>query len=159
MEYRHGGEIHSTSVRNMIQRGVTKDTENRDYAFVIPGYLADDDSGELLLDPSGNKIENTVQLNSGRLGYSNYYTSNDLASWDTSIFRLREISIGYSLPKTNFQNIPFERIDLTLSGRNLWYRAPNFPKYVNYDPESDGFKGDSTVPSTKRIALGVSVTF
>lgn len=159
IEYRHGGEIHSSSVRNMIQRGVTRDTENRDFAFVIPGYLADDDSGELLVDPDGNKIENTVQLNSGRLGYSNYYTSNDLASWDTSLFRLREISLGYSLRKSDYANIPFERIDFTLSGRNLWYRAPNFPKYVNYDPESDGFEGNSTVPSTKRFALGVSVTF
>ena len=158
-EYRHGGEIHSSSVRDMLQRGVTRDTENRDHSFVIPGYLADDDSGQLLLDPSGNKIPNTIQLNPGRLGFSNYYTSNDLAMWDTSIFRLREISLGYTLHEFNLGNIAFERIDFTLSGRNLWYRAPNFPKYINYDPESDGFEGDSTVPSTRRIALGISINF
>lgn len=158
-EYRHGGEIHSSSVRNMLQRGVTRDTEDRDHSFVIPGYLADDDTGELLLDPNGDKIRNSIQMNSGRLGYSNYYTSNDLATWDTSILRLREISLGYSLRQSKFKNIPFERIDFTLSGRNLWYRAPNFPKYVNYDPENDGFEGDSTIPSTRRIALGVSVNF
>lgn len=158
-EYHHGGEIHSSAVRNMLQRGVTRDTEDRDHSFVIPGYLADDDSGELLLDPNGDKIRNTIQMNSGRLGYSNYYTSNDLASWDTSIIRLREISLGYSLRKSKYKNIPFERIDFTLSGRNLWYRAPNFPKYVNYDPENDGLEGDSTIPSTRRIALGVSVNF
>lgn len=159
MEYTHGGEIYSSSVADMLQRGVAKETEDREGSFIIPGYLADDDTGEILLDGNGDQIPNTVQINSGRIGYSNYYNANDLAMWDTSIFRLREIALGYTLSPKKGERLPFQRIDFTLSGRNLWYRAPNFPKYVNYDPESDGLEGDSTVPSTKRFAFGVSVTF
>lgn len=159
IEYRHGGEIYSTAVSNMLQRGVTKDTEDRDGAFVIPGYLADDATGEPLLDSNGDQIPNTFQMNPGRISYSNYYNANDLAMWDTSIFRIREVSLGYTLTKKKGQALPFQRIDFTLSGRNLWYKAPNFPKYTNYDPESDGLEGDSTVPSTRRIALGISATF
>lgn len=159
LEYRHGGEIYSSAVSNMLQRGVTRDTEDRDAAFVIPGYLADDATGEPLLDSNGNKIPNTIQMNPGRISYSNYYNANDLAMWDTSIFRIREVSLGYTLHRKKGQALPFQRIDFTLSGRNLWYRAPNFPKYTNYDPESDGLEGDSTVPSTRRIALGVTAKF
>ena len=47
----------------------------------------------------------------------------------------------------------------TLSGRNLWFNAPDFPKYSNYDPENDNGLGDQNVPTTKRFALGVAVTF
>lgn len=159
LEYRHGGEIYSQSVKDMLQRGVAKETEDREGSFIIPGYLADENTGEPLLDGNGDQIPNTVQINSGRIGYSNYYNAFDLAIWDTSIFRLREIALGYTLSPKKGERLPFQRIDFTLSGRNLWYRAPNFPKYVNYDPESDGLEGDSTVPSTKRFAFGVSVTF
>ncbi|SFB75962.1 TonB-linked outer membrane protein, SusC/RagA family [Flagellimonas taeanensis] len=159
LEYTHGGEIYSSSVANMLQRGVAKETEDREGSFIIPGYLADDETGELLLDANGDQIPNTIQINSGRVGFSNYYNANDLAMWDTSIFRLREVALGYTLSPKKGERLPFQRIDFTLSGRNLWYRAPNFPKYVNYDPESDGLEGDSTVPSTKRFAFGVSVTF
>ena len=113
----------------MLERGVAKETEDREGSFVLPGFLADDVTGEPLLDANGNQIPNNIQLNSGRLGYSNYYNANDLAMWDTSIFRLREVAVGYTLKPKKADRLPFKRMDLTLSARNLWYVAPNFPKY------------------------------
>ncbi|MFT4804279.1 MAG: hypothetical protein ACI9YE_001481, partial [Psychroserpens sp.] len=74
-------------------------------------------------------------------------------------FRLREISFGYSFKTKKDQKLPFEKLDITFIGRNLWHRAPNFPKYVNFDPESDGGLGRTNVPSTKRFSLGLSITF
>ncbi len=159
IEYTHGGEISSRSVEDMLERGVTRDTENREGSFVIPGFLADDDTGEILLDPSGNPIPNTIQLNGLRTVFSNYYNANDLSMWDASVFRIREISLGYSFLKKEGTRLPFEKIDLTLTGRNLWYVAPNFPKYINYDPENDGGLGRNNLPSTKRFALGLTLTF
>lgn len=159
IEYRHGGDISSRAVEDLLERGVTRDTENREGSFVIPGILADDSTGEILLDPNGNTIQNTFQLNGLRTVFSNYYNANDLSMWDASVFRIREIAIGYSLIKKEDQKLPFNRIDFTLSGRNLWYVAPNFPKYVNYDPENDGGLGRNNIPSSKRFALGVTLSF
>jgi TonB-linked SusC/RagA family outer membrane protein len=159
IEYTHGGEISSLAVEDMLERGVTRDTENRAGSFVIPGFLANHETGEPLLDNNGNKIPNTIQLNGIRTLFGNYYNAKDLSMWDTSVFRLREIAFGYSFKKKEGQNLPFEKLDLTFIGRNLWYRAPNFPKYINYDPESDGGLGRTNVPSTKRFSLGLSVTF
>jgi len=159
LEYRHGGEISSRSVEDILERGVTRDTENREGSFVLPGFLADDDTGKLLLDPNGNKIPNTIQLNGLRTVFSNFYNANDLSMWDASVFRIREISLGYTLQGEKIRKLPFEKIDFTLTGRNLWYVAPNFPKYVNYDPENDGGLGRNNIPSTKRFAFGLTVTF
>ncbi|WP_084647712.1 SusC/RagA family TonB-linked outer membrane protein [Gelidibacter mesophilus] len=159
IEYSHGGDISSRSVEDMLERGVTRDTENREGSFVIPGILADDATGDVLLDPNGNSIPNTVQLNGLRTAFSNYYNPNDLSMWDASVFRVRELSIGYSLINKKGSNLPFDKLDLSLVGRNLWFKAPNFPKYVNYDPENDGGLGRNNLPSTKRIALSLLLTF
>lgn len=159
IEYRHGGEISSSYVEDLLERGVTRDTENREGSFVIPGFLADDSTGTLLLDANGNKIPNTIQLNGLRTVFSNYYNANDLRMWDASVFRIREIALGYSFKPKKGQKFPFKSLDLTFTGRNLWYKAPNFPKYVNYDPENDGGLGRNNVPSTKRFSLGISATF
>jgi hypothetical protein len=75
------------------------------------------------------------------------------------VFRVREIAIGYTLNRKKGGKMPFEKIDFTLTGRDLWYIAPNFPKYVNFDPESDNGLGRNTIPTNKRFALGVSLTF
>ena len=159
IEYTHGCEISSRAVEDLLERGVTRDTENRDGSFVIPGFLADDDTGEILLDPSGNKIPNNIQLSGVRTVFSNYYNANDLSMWDASVFRIRELSLGYTFNRKKTQKIPFEKINLTLTGRNLWYKAPNFPKYSNFDPESDRGLGRNTIPTNKRFALGISLTF
>ena len=51
-------------------------------------------------------------------------------------------------------------------GRNLWFWAPNVPKYSNYDPTSNSY-GETNVqgidytsaPSTRRIAFNLKLTF
>lgn len=158
LEYTHGGDLLSETVVELLERGVTRDTENREGSFVIPGVLGDPETGLPLLDPNGNTIPNNIQFNGLRTVFSNYYNADDLGVFDASVFRIRELSLGYSLDGEKL-NLPFETMNFTLTGRNLWFKAPNFPKYVNYDPESDGGLGRNTVPSTKRFALGISLTF
>ena len=159
IDYSHGGDISSRSVEDILERGVTLDTEDREGSFIIPGFLADSATGELFLDADGNKIPNTIQMGGIRTVFSNYYDNNDLSMWDASIFRVREVSFGYDLNAKQYENIPFKKINFRLIVRNLWYTAPNFPKYINYDPENDGRLGRNDVPSTKRFALSVTFTF
>lgn len=158
-EYRHGGLVFARAVEDLLERGVTKDTENRDGSFVLPGVYGDPATGLPLLDANGNTIPNTIQLNALRTTFSNYYNTDEFSTFDASIFRLREIALGYTLTKAEFKTLPFESLNFTLSGRNIWYKAQNFPDHLNYDPENDGGNGDQTVPTTKRFALSVAVTF
>lgn len=159
VEYSHGGVINSKAVEDLLERGVTRDTENREGSFVLPGVFGDPVTGLPLLDTNGQPIPNDIQLNAQRTVFSNYYNADDLSTFDASVFRLREIALGYSLNRKKGQRLPFEKMTFTLSGRNLWYNAPDFPKYTNFDPENDNGIGDQTVPSTKRFAFGVAVTF
>ena len=54
---------------------------------------------------------------------------------DGTTVRLREISLGYSLPKSWLNKTPFGRIEIAVMGQNLWFKAINFPKYMNFDTD------------------------
>ena len=56
--------------------------------------------------------------------------------------------------------------EISIVGRNLWYWAPNVPKYSNYDPTVNSY-GETNVqgidytsaPSTRRFAFNLKLTF
>jgi hypothetical protein len=89
-----------------------------------------------------------------------------MSVWDGSIIRLREMSLSYALPESALKKLPFGGISFTVSGQNLWYKAPNFPQYSNFDPETSGLGVGSyrglefiTGPSSRRIGASIRVTF
>lgn len=156
LEYTQGGNTFSDTAENLVERGVTRDTENRDGSFILPGVYGDTGTGLPLLDANGQTIPNTIQLNSNRTVFSNYYNADDLSLFDTTLFRIREVALAYSLDgKKN--NLPFDTVTFTLSGRNIFYKAPNYPEFTNIDPEVDS--GDTTIPSTKRYSFGLNISF
>ena len=80
---------------------------------------------------------------------------------DASYFRVREIGLSYTIPKTLFRNIA--AIRLGLSGRNLI----NVFDYSSYDPEVSNF-GIGAIssnvevtpyPSSKSVHFNINVQF
>ena len=140
---------------------------------VIPGFLGDPNTGEPLLDESGNKIPNTIQITTNDLFFqpgnntSFFINGQDDASvFDGTVIRIREISLGYTFPDSFLQRTPFGKASLTLTGRNLWYFAPNIPHSLNLDPERNGFGATNTqgieyatAPQSRRYGVNLNVTF
>src|SRR5690606_33453027 len=125
--------------------GVTKDTEDRDRTFIIPGFYGDN-NGNVILDGAGNPIPNAVQLTMNELYFSpaggNTFAINsvDEASiYDGTVFRLREASLTYDVPKKLLEKTPFGSISFAVVGSNLWYFAPNVPKHTNFDPDTTSY--------------------
>src|SRR5690606_12022506 len=168
-DWRQGGDIYSTTLISQLGRGATRDTENREMNWVIPGVLGDINTGEPLLDDEGNKIPNTIQVEMNDLYFGETFGTNSADEWnvfDATVFRLREISLGYTLPKSLLSKTPFGTATITFTGRNLWYKAPNVPKHSNFDPETTtfgtqnalGFEYDD-VPSVRRMGVNLRLTF
>ena len=165
-EYIHGGDIYSVSASNLLRRGVTRDTEDREGSYVIPGVLANASTGEPIVDGNGDLIKNNIQLAANDLYFINLMDVDENIVYDASVFRLRDVSLTYSLPKEFLDKTPIGSLAITLSGNNLWYTAPNLPKYMNLDPEVLGsgtgngkgldFQND---PSYKQYSIGVKLTF
>ncbi len=168
-DWRQGGDIYSTTVNQQLGRGVTRDTEDREMNYVIPGVIGDINTGQPVLDAEGNKIPNTIQIEVNDLYFGQTFGTNSSDEWnvfDGTTFRLREVGLGYTLPKTLLAKTPFGSVVLTLTGRNLWFKAPNFPKYSKFDPETStfgtsnaqGFEYDN-VPSVRRYGVNLRLTF
>lgn len=138
-----------------------------------PGFLGDVNTMQPLLDESGQKIPNNTALN-----YNDYFFGSGFgpsggsagyidegAVFDATVFRLREISLGYSFPQGLLNKTPFGNANLSISGRNLWYKAPNTPEAMNYDPELSTSGSNNMgfdvlgVPSTKRYGVNLRVSF
>lgn len=167
--WRQGGDIYSTTINNQLGRGVTKDTEGREMNYVIPGVIGDVNSGQPVRDAEGNKIPNDIQIEVNDLYFGETFGTNSADEWsvfDATIFRLQEVTLGYSVPKSLLDKTPFGSATITFSGRNLWYKAPNVPKHSKFDPETStfgannaqGFEFDN-VPSVRRIGVNVRFTF
>jgi hypothetical protein len=140
---------------------------------VIPGVYGDANTFQPILDANGNKIQNITRLTTNDLyfngGGAPTFATNGANEWsvyDGTVYRLREISLGYNLPKAWFKKTPIGSIRVSATGRNLWFYAPNIPKGTNFDPETNSFGATniqgielSTAPTVKRYGFNVNITF
>jgi TonB-linked SusC/RagA family outer membrane protein len=171
-DWKQGGDISSSTIQSLLGRGVTKDTQDRERTFIIPGYYGNND-GTPILDGNGDQIPNTTQISMNELYFSpaggNTFGINsvDEASvFDGTVFRLRELSLTYDVPASFLKDTAFGKVSFSLIGSNLWYFAPNVPKYTNFDPEVTSY-GNSTLqgietsaaPTSKRYGFKVNLTF
>lgn len=168
-DMKKGGSLFSSTVGNMISRGVTRDTEDREFVIVAPGVLGDINTLKPLLDNRGNVIPNNVAMSyedhffSGGMGPGGVSEGSVL---DATVLRLREVALVYDIPKSFLKKSPFGSASISISGRNLWYNAPNFPKYINFDPEvsslgvgnSQGYD-NLVVPTTRRFGANLRFSF
>ncbi|WP_407522530.1 SusC/RagA family TonB-linked outer membrane protein [Lacibacter sp. MH-610] len=155
-DYSRGGDMFAMTPLILLSRGVTKDTEiDRQQMYVIPG-----------VNQQGQP--NNVQITVSDVFFNNRLVSADeFGVWDATVIRLREMSLSYALPESVLNKTPFGGISLTISGQNLWYNAPAFPKYTNFDPETSTLGVSSyargfelmTAPSSRRIGASIRITF
>jgi hypothetical protein len=160
-------------LQSELGRGVTTDTEDREHSWVIPGVYGDA-QGVLLKDANGQPIENRTGITTNDLyfyggGNETSFAINGAAQYsiyDATSFRLREIAIGYDLPKKWLGKANIGMVNISFTGRNLWYFAPNVPSNSNFDPDVSNY-GSSNVqgvdlscaPSAKRYGVNLKVTF
>lgn len=171
-DLKYGGDLYSNSIVSLLGRGVTKDTEDRERTVIIPGVYGDANTVTPITDGSGNNIQNQTAVSVNDLYFSSGLSSfaiNSYGEWqvyDATVLRLREISLGYELPRSMLMNTFLDQVHFSLSARNLWYWAPFIPKYTNFDPELSTY-GSSNVmgveysgqPSTRRYGFNVKVVF
>jgi hypothetical protein len=156
-----------------LGRGVTKDTEDRERSYIIPGVYGNN-QGEVYKDKTGNPIPNKTKITTNDLYFYGGGTettfgingASEYEIYDGTIYRLREVSIGYDLPKKWIEKSKIGKINLSVVGRNLWYFAPNVPKYTNFDTDVNGYGSTnlqgldlSCAPSARKFAINLKVTF
>jgi TonB-linked SusC/RagA family outer membrane protein len=164
-DYRKGGMMNAWTPAGLLARGVLAGRSNfdRDQIFILPGVkqVGVDNDGDPIYAP------NDIQVTAADYGFnSQFFDRNDNSMFDATVIRLREVNLGYTLPKSVLSKTPIKNASIILTGNNLWFNSPNVPKYVNFDPEvaslgvNQGAGFDYlTGPSMKRYGAVLRLTF
>lgn len=156
VDFRIGGEVISYTQARQAGLGVSDVTlAGREGGIIVDGVVA---------TGGGNYVQNTTSINAEQ-----YWTAigqrTPIAEpfiYDATNIRLRELILGYSLPKRILANSGFTNIDFSLVGRNLFFFV-NKAKY--FDPEAGAGTGNLqgiesfNIPSTRDYGVNVKFGF
>lgn len=78
-----------------------------------------------------------------------------LTYFDGSYIKLRNVTLGYSLPEETVSKLPFTRLRFYVSGENLWFGT----SYETFDPESGTEASSGDVPSSRAVIFGLKASF
>lgn len=172
LDYRDGGSMYSVTAASLILRGQLKMSEDREGMRVIPGVVGDPQTYKAVLGADGKTIPNTATISAFDYHFSNgfgAYGADETNIYDVTVIRLREVSLGYSVPKSFLRkNLKFlGALNVSVSGRNLWFYAPNMLKGLNFDPEVLSSFPDSNIqgfdlgaaPSSRRFGVNLTAKF
>ncbi|NDV42420.1 SusC/RagA family TonB-linked outer membrane protein [Flagellimonas sediminis] len=156
LDTRQGGIVVSRTKTIGSTSGQLKETlEGRETGIV----------GEGVVETSpGVYTPNTVNVDA-RTWNNRYYERDNVeaAKYDASYTKLREVTLGYTLPKRFVDKLPITGARLSITGRNLllWTDNPHF------DPETVSVAGGTlqpgienmSYPSTKTYTVNLRIDF
>jgi TonB-linked SusC/RagA family outer membrane protein len=166
LDIRNGGDIYSRNVADLQRNGVTAETAEKD-RFNSDGTVAKPYIFEGVL-PNGTENKdsdpNAVRVTSEQYwGNSGKYVAARGFIYETSWFRVREVSFSYTFPKAALKNTLFGNLEIGVFGRNLFLSAPNYP---HLDPEQNALGISSAqglefnaLPQLRSYGANLRVTF
>lgn len=159
-DIRQGGVVVSRMYSIATTAGTLDHTaEGRETGIVVPNSVINTGTEE-----SPVYQENTVSI-SAQDYYKNYWKREheESSTFDASFVKLREVSIGYTFPKSFLSKFKISDLTFSLVGRNLalWTSQNHF------DPETVTYENDQLVPgveemsypSTRSIGYNISFKF
>ncbi|GAB2965902.1 SusC/RagA family TonB-linked outer membrane protein [Hymenobacter coalescens] len=170
LDFRKGGDLYSTTLQSYLGRGVTKDTEDREKNVIINGFLGNPATNAPLVNPDGSQIPNNVAISLNDYyfgtGSAGINGASEFSVFDGTTLRLREVTLGYDLPAKFLAKTPIRGLNLSLSGRNLWWYSPNIPEHSNFDPETSTYGSANAqgfeftnAPTSRRYGVNLRVNF
>ena len=150
IDFKTGGKIFSATNAYAYQLGVHKATlEGREGQIVAEGI--DQATGEA----------NTVAV-SAQQYYGAVDNISSLFVYDASFIKLRQLTLGYSVPSSRLNSVGIQGLTISLVGRNL---AILMKKTDNIDPESNYNNTNAQglelagLPTTRSLGLSLNVKF
>jgi TonB-linked SusC/RagA family outer membrane protein len=161
IDFRAGGDIYSGTNLRMTQAGFTKQSlQGRagEAPLTITGVVADRLAGGVLKPFTKTLTPGEARNYWNQLGIR----AHENFVYDASFVKLRQITLGYTLPAKLFNNTPIRNLMISLVARNLAILYKNVP---NIDPESAYSAGNGQgldyfgMPSSRTYGINVRATF
>jgi TonB-linked SusC/RagA family outer membrane protein len=153
IDVRQGGHLVSGTNYFAYSWGLHKETLNgRDGSLKVTGILQD-----------GTPLNTTVTAANIDNYWARYAQITENVVYDASFGKLRQLSLGYTLPAKFLSKTPLESLSVSLVGRNLLLLWSNVP---NIDPESAYTTGAGSqglefyaMPQTRSFGINIAANF
>lgn len=151
-DWQKGGKYFSTSHMWGMYSGMIEESTlngNREAGIILDGVLADGS-------------QNTRRLTAQQYGAMHYNTVDALNVFDADYIKLRDLTIGYDLPKSVIGGV-LEGVRISAFGRNLFAWGLDWkgmdPENTSYGSGNiQGLEGGS-LPSTRQYGFNVNFKF
>ncbi|TXH56669.1 MAG: SusC/RagA family TonB-linked outer membrane protein [Bacteroidia bacterium] len=115
-------------------------------------------SGKIVYDNWGRVVsdDRTFAPNDIQVGYQNYirsYRGGDAGVQAKGFLKLREVALGYNIPKNLIQKTSLAAASIAITGQNLFI----WSKFKNSDPDVND--EDLNSPSYRVIGINLNITF
>lgn len=151
VDMRYGGKVYMGSIKQgAINGNLSMTLEGRDGTFVVPNSV----------------VASTGAANTHQITAQNYWNgiSSITEPWlyDATNVRLRELSLGYSIPRSFTTKIGLKGVKVSAIARNVFMI---YSKTKGFDPESAYTTGNAqgiewgSMPTLRSIGFNVNVTF
>jgi hypothetical protein len=115
-----------------------------------------------LRDANGNIVYSKAWISPQEYGFDGLQDQQRF-TYDASYVKLREVTIGYTLPNKFLKDMPFKRAKFSIVGRDLWTIYRNTPQGI--DPEAgttsgngQGIEYGSFLP-TRTLGININLGF
>jgi TonB-linked SusC/RagA family outer membrane protein len=160
-DWRQGGILVSRTLALAGVAGQLKETANRpDGGIVAKGVVNTGTAENPVYQPNTKAIPAETYY---RMYYDRNHEENN--TYDASYLKLRELTIGYSVPQSAWvaKKLRTQQLTIALIGRNLLA----FSHMPHFDPEQTSFQQnqlqtgveDMSYPTTRNVGVKLSATF
>jgi len=153
IDIRQGGSIFSGTNWLAYRWGLHQETlEGRETGIKVSGVTA-----------AGAPVNVTVPVTRLSDYWSRYSDITENIVYDASFAKLRELAIGFKLPKSALKKLPIESMAIQVVGRNLgllWSSVPNIdPESAYSNSGADQGLEFFAMPLSRNVGINLSVGF
>jgi TonB-linked SusC/RagA family outer membrane protein len=163
LDIREGGDQYSRNIADVQRNGVAIETAEfprfeSDNVTVTKPYLY---NGVYASGVNVGQPNTTMVSAQSYYGNTGKYAAGEGFIYDTSWFRIREVSLSYKFSSKVLANTGFKQLEIGAFGRNLFLSAPNYP---HFDPEQNALGVSNaqglefnSLPNSRTIGFNLKV--
>jgi outer membrane receptor protein involved in Fe transport len=148
---RYAGVLAETNVGRCVQGGAAGGMPACDAStgIIVPGVKV----------VAGDTVPNDIAISAENYFHA-LYGNHEAQIYDASYVKLREATLGYTLPATMTRRLGVSAMNVALIGRNLalWTDVPNIDPETGFDASNVQGLEFGQLPTPRSIGFSVSVT-